>query len=240
MFISVSFRKTSIFILCSLLAALSCKSFAVAQDQSIVAIDVLLKPDAVMLEHAQKANAALLGDYPQSFRLDATHNPHITLVQRYVKAENLNKVYEVAEKVVKKEKPTGWKLEAFKYYYGKMGKTGLEGIVVKPTPDLRRLQKELIDALAPYAVSSGSNDAFVTSSEEPEVDQFTKDFVGEYVERASGEKFNPHVTTGIGTVEYLDKLLAQPFVSFSFSPSKVCVYQLGNYGTAQRLLKNLE
>jgi 2'-5' RNA ligase superfamily len=211
-----------------------------AKESEITAIDIALKPDAVMYQHAQLANAELLKDYPQGFSLDASHNPHITLLQRYVKTADLKSVYDAASQVVRKEKPTDWKLEAFKYYYGKSGKTGLAGIVVKPTPDLVRLQKELIEAVAPYAIPSGDASAFVTTAEDPDIGKFTMEFVSAYVERASGEKFNPHVTTGIGTVATLDKLLAQPFNPFSFSPAGVCVYHLGNHGTARALLKNLE
>jgi hypothetical protein len=48
------------------------------------------------------------------------------------------------------------------------------------------------------------------------------------------------VITGIGTVDYLNKLLAEPFDRFTFSPAAASVYQLGNYGTAQKELKPLE
>jgi len=44
----------------------------------------------------------------------------------------------------------------------------------------------------------------------------------------------------VGTVEYLDKMLAEPFDEFTFSPAGASVYQLGNYGTARKALKVLE
>jgi 2'-5' RNA ligase len=208
-------------------------------ESSITAIDILLKPDDTMCKHALKDNAELLKNYPKGFALDASHNPHITLVQRYVKTADLDKVYNAASKVLAKEKPTTWKLEAFKYYYGKGGNTGLAGIVVKPTDDLRRLQQELIDAVSPFSLQEGSADAFVTTPTEPDIDKFTLDFVASFVTVASGKKFNPHVTTGIGTVEYLDKLVAEPFHAFTFYPVGVSVFQLGDYGTARKELKAL-
>ncbi len=39
----------------------------------IVAVDILLQPDAVMLRHAAANNARLLGVYPKGFALDETH-----------------------------------------------------------------------------------------------------------------------------------------------------------------------
>lgn len=42
----------------------------------------------------------------------------------------------------------------------------------------------------------------------------------------------PHVTTGLARKEYLDKMAAEPFDSFTFSSVGAAVYHLGNYGTA--------
>lgn len=225
----------------SLLSMLCATAQASPEEKTgVTAIDIVIKPDNQLYERALKANADLLKNYPEGFALDGTHNPHITLFQTYVKTDDLKKVFDAATEIVHKEKPKVWKLEAFKYYYGKMGNTGLAGIVVRTTPDLLRLQKELIDAVSPYSVSTTSASAFVTTAQEPEVDQFTRDFVAAYAKRTAGDNFNPHVTTGIGTVAFLDRLLAEPFQQFTSSPAGICVYQLGAYGTARKLLKTLD
>ena len=81
------------------------------------AIDIALEPDATMIQHAEAANARLLKVFPKGFRLDATHHPHISILQRYVRTADLDKVYAAAGKVLADEKVTSWKLKAFKYYY---------------------------------------------------------------------------------------------------------------------------
>jgi hypothetical protein len=43
-------------------------------------------------------------------------------------------------------------------------------------------------------------------------------------------------TIGVGTVDYLNALLAAPFPAFTFSAAGVSVYQFGNFGTAAKLL----
>jgi hypothetical protein len=53
----------------------------------------------------------------------------------------------------------------------------------------------------------------------------------------SGGNFNPHVSTGVAPKEYLDKMLAEPFENFTFSPVGAAVYQLGPFGTAAKKLK---
>ena len=83
---------------------------------SITAIDVLLEPDATMLEHAQANNARLLKVFPKGFALDEAHRPHITLIQRFVRTADLDKVYAAADKVLAGANIPRMQLEAFKYY----------------------------------------------------------------------------------------------------------------------------
>ena len=65
------------------------------------------------------------------------------------------------------------------------------------------------------------------------------DYVANFVADAAGKRFNPHVTIGVGTEEYLNKMLAEPFPSFTFSAAGASVYQLGSFGTARKELKAL-
>ena len=54
----------------------------------------------------------------------------------------------------------------------------------------------------------------------------------------TGQNFNPHVSTGVAPPgEYLDKMRAEPFEPFTFSPAGAAVYQLGLFGTAAKKLK---
>jgi hypothetical protein len=84
---------------------------------SVIAIDILLEPDAVMIDRSTAANSRLLKAFPEGFALDAAHHPHITMLQRYVRAADLDRVCAAAANVVAGEQVTGWNLEAFKYYY---------------------------------------------------------------------------------------------------------------------------
>ena len=182
-------------------------------------------------------NTRLLKVYPKGFALDATHRPHITMIQRFVRTADLDKVYAAAGKVLARADVTAMKLEAFKYYYIPSKDIGLSGIVVKPTPELLKLQADLIDAVTPFTVETGTSAAFVTTPDDPVIDPFLIRYVSMFVPKASGEHFNPHVSTGVASSEYLDKMLAEPFESFTFSPAGAAVYQLGQFGTASKKLK---
>lgn len=51
-----------------------------AQQNPVTAIDIALEPDAPMVQRAKVDNARLLKAFPKGFALDATHNPHVTML----------------------------------------------------------------------------------------------------------------------------------------------------------------
>ena len=212
---------------------------AVAQQNPVTAIDIALEPDATMVQHAMAANARLRKSFPKGFALDETHHPHISMLQQFVRTDELDKVFAAASAVIAKEKPTAWTLKAFKYYYIPAPPIGLAGIVVEPTEDLHRLQDELIKAVAPYTVKTGTPAAFFSDEGGRDIQKFLISYVANFVTDAAGKRFNPHVTIGVGTEAYLNKMLAEPFASFTFSPAGASVYQLGSFGTARKELKAL-
>jgi hypothetical protein len=210
-----------------------------AQQNPVTAIDIALEPDATMVQHAMDANARLLKAFPKGFPLDATHHPHVTMVQQFVHTEDLGKVFAAADAVLAKEKPTAWTLKAFKYYYIPAPPFGVAGTVIEPTSDLHRLQAELIAAIKPYIVGTGTSAAFYSDEGGHDIQQELIDYVGNFATDAAGARFNPHVTIGVATEAYLKEMLAEPFASFTFSPASASVYQLGTFGTARKELKAL-
>ena len=206
---------------------------------AVTAIDILLEPDATMLKHAKAVNARLLKVYPKGFALDAAHRPHITLIQRFVRTGDLDKVYAAAGRVLTGARVTRMKLEAFKHYYIPIKDTGVAGIVARPTPELIKLQQDLITAVAPFTAETGTWAAFVTTPDDPN-NAALIEYVSAFVPKATGERFNPHVTTGVAPRAYLDQMLAEPFKAFTFSPAGAAVYQLGQFGTAAKKLKELD
>jgi len=115
----------------------------------IIAIDVLLQPDQTMVSIANALNARLRGNYPGGYALDATHAPHVTLLQRFIQAKDLDAVAAAVARVASAERATDLQL------------------------------------------------------------------------RATGP------------------LRSEPFDAFTFKPAGVAIYQLGNFGTASRKLKEL-
>ena len=208
-----------------------------AGQTAVTAIDILLEPDATMLRHAEANNARLLEAYPKGFALDASHRPHITMIQRFVRTADLDKVYAAAGQVLASAHVNAMKLEAFKYYYAPAGAVGVAGICAKPTPEIIKLQADLIAAVKPFTVETGPIGAFTAPHDDPATDAALIQYVSTFVPKMAGESFNPHVSTGVAPREYLDKMLAEPFEPFTFSPAGAAVYQLGPFGTAAKKLK---
>ena len=204
---------------------------------TVTAIDILLEPDAAMLRYAEAVNASHLKVFPQGFALDAAHRPHVTMIQRFVRTADLDKIYDAAGKILARANVTAMKLEAFKFYYVPSGDLGLSGIVATPTPELLKLQQDLVTAVAPFTVTSGTSAAFVTTPGDRVIDPILIDYVSSFVPKNTAERFSPHVSTGLAPRTYLDKLLAEPFEPFTFSPAGAAVYQLGQFGTAAKKLK---
>lgn len=211
-----------------------------AAQPKVTAIDILLEPDSTMLKYSDANNARLLKVFPKGFALDAAHRPHITLVQRFVRTEDLDKVYAAAEKVLVSANVNAMKLEAFKYYYAPAGTVGVAGICAKPTPEIIELQADIIVAVEPFTAETGPIEAFTAAHDDTGSDAALIQYVSTFVPKMSGENFNPHVSTGVAPRDYLDKMNAEPFQSFFFSPAGAAIYQLGPFGTAAKKLKAWE
>jgi hypothetical protein len=112
-------------------------------------------------------------------------------------------------------------------------------ILAKTTPDLLRLQQELIDAVTPYTAPTGTAAAFVTTPQDPDIIPELIPYVAEFVPAHSGDHFVPHVSIGIGTTDLLTSMGAAPFDDFTFSPVGASIYHLGNYGTAMKKLHSV-
>jgi 2'-5' RNA ligase len=198
----------------------------------VIAIDVLLEPDHTMIGKANAVNARLRGNYPDGYELDATHAPHITMLQRYVREKDLDAVTAALTKVFATEHPTELKLKETGIFYAMWSGAAVTVFVVENTPELMRLHEKVTDAVAPFAVSGGTGDAFVGTG----INSETIGYVEAFVPKSSGKDYMPHVTLGVAHEDFVKQLKAEPTEGFTFKADGVAVYQLGNFGTASKKL----
>jgi hypothetical protein len=203
-----------------------------ATDDKLIAIDVLLEPDRTMTDKSKSLNAQLRENYQAGYALDATHMPHVTLLQRFVRAKDFDAVTAAITKVLVAEQPTAMKLTTKSIDYVRFAGLAVAVLVVERTPELVRLHHKITDAVAPFSVCGGTPAAFVGAEAVAE----TVDWVETFVPKSSGENYLPHVTAGIATEVFLKQLKAAPFEPFAFRPDALAVFQIGNFGTAAKKL----
>src|SRR5882672_1586163 len=70
--------------------------------ERVIAIDVLLVPDAAMVGRAEAANAKLRENYPAGYALGLEQAAHITLVHRYVRKKDMPAIEAAVAKIAAK------------------------------------------------------------------------------------------------------------------------------------------
>jgi len=202
----------------------------------IIALDVLLEPDPATQARARRTNVALRADHPTGFAFDETHLPHVTLVQRYVYEGDLEALARSIETVANAHNPLALALEVTGVQVRIDGDTGSASWRISNTPALQALADDCLAAAQALAVCGGTARAFVPEDDGSPVRESTIRYVERFVPDHSGAHYSPHLTLGHARAAFLRKLEAEPFAAFAFAPVAVCVYQLGNHGTARRCL----
>ncbi|MFJ8013863.1 hypothetical protein [Streptomyces sp. NPDC096339] len=206
---------------------------------ALTAIDILVNPDENTLRHARAWNARMRESVPGGFALDASHQPHITTLQRYVRTAELDEVYAAIGDTLTAT-DTGalsYRAVAIKHADWGVPGQGLAGILLQPSEQVLDFQAALLAAVIPFTESGGTAAAFVTDPGE-DISQSTRDWVEHYVPAQIGPgTYTAHVTVGFATLDDLDTIEAEPFDAFDVHPAAVAVYQLGNSGAARELLK---
>jgi len=202
----------------------------------MIAIDVLLEPDPDTQARARQANAALRADHPAGFAFDATHLPHVTLVQRYVYERDLEALVRSVEPIANAHNPLALSLGVTSVQVRIDGDTGSASWRIGNTPALQALADDCLAAAQALAVSGGTARAFVPNDDGSAIRESTIRYVERFVPDHSDTNYAPHLTLGHAGASFLRELEAAPFTAFAFAPAAVGVYQLGNHGTARRCL----
>jgi hypothetical protein len=209
----------------------------------LTAIDILIDPDEAAMKRAREVNARLLESVPlpRGWALDETHQPHITTLQRYVRTDDLDELYDAVAKTVAATDLASLSYTATKITHADWGFPGIAPTVLMVETDAAVLdfQAELLAAIDPFVESGGTAAAFVADPGEaisPTIVDWVEKFVPDQV---GAGKYFPHLTVGVATFDDLKAIEAEPFEPFAVRPARVAVYHLGNNGTARGLLKSL-
>jgi hypothetical protein len=226
--------------ICALAAAVSVATATAEPDKpvsdDVIAVNVLLVPDQQMILSAQGINGALRQSYPAGFALDESHLPHITVLHGYVRAKVLADVYGAVETIAGKHPLVGRQLTVDGLEHKPWNNQELTNIRIEKTPELDAFQAALVTVLSPYFVEAGDGSAFITSKEDPGIDRETIEYVRTFVQKHTGNRFEPHITVGISDAQTARKVSVQVGPPARLTIASVAIYQLGNVGTARKEL----
>jgi len=208
--------------------------------QNIIAIDVLLIPSEEMYAQSLQLNALINQNNPETIKLDENHVPHITLLQCFIKEEDLTKVTNalevdnIFEGLFETIKNDSLKAESLFYYEDKEESFAM--IAVEKSNFLMRLHEKIIELIQPYTVKNGSQISFIQNPDESPISESTVTYVPEFIDKHSFGNFDPHISLGVAQTKLLDSLAKNVFKPIQFKAASLSVYQLGDHGTAQKLL----
>lgn len=186
----------------------------------LLAVDVALLLPSEVQNRVSRINARLSGP-PEGFRFDSSHLPHVTLVQQFVPAADLPLVTTEVGAVLSSFAPLTLTTE-------RLASNGLTtSLVLGATQTLGAVHTRLMDRLAPFDMTAGGADAFVTDGEPPR----TRDveWVTRFRTAAAYRSFKPHVTLGAGVLD-------EPAPALRFAADEVALCQLGRFCTCRRVL----
>lgn len=214
--------------------AMSCGDDGPAAADDLVAINVLLLPDAAMTGRVRELNQVLQHS-GAGFAFDATHVPHLTLLQCYVRRPDLPAIEAAVGRVFRRVRPAGVELSATGYFASAIGDLSAAGISVGVNPALTRLHLDIVAAVTPFIRHGGTAAAFVDAPKSETIGS-TANYVDRFIAAASGTNFRPHVTVGLDHAEIVRRFAAGPFTPFAFKIEGAAIYQLGDIGTARKQL----
>jgi len=209
-----------------------------SKDTTVIAIDILLEPDTTMINRAKSVNALLRQNYPQGYSLDASHSPHITLIQRFIHAGAMDSLVAGINRMAASQSLSQMQLSAVGYLSDVWAGSGVLVYVIEKTPQLLQLENNIVKAIEPFSVDNGTTAAFARDSGTEAINAETISWVKNFVPASSGEKYFPHVTIGVAEIDFVKNLQEKPFSKFTFSISSIGIYQLGNFGTARKKIWN--
>jgi 2'-5' RNA ligase len=186
----------------------------------LVAVDVAILPPADVAARARELSASLPPD-PHGLQLDAEHLPHLTLVQSFIREEELDVAFERVDEVVR-----GRTALRLRVTGGGKGASSV-WMAIERTPELDDLHEALMHALVGVERPGGTPAAFF------EGDARVGDvlWVTGYRLKSSFGAYTPHITLGYAPhPPAIDPL--------TFTAETVAACHLGRFCTCRRILRS--
>lgn len=195
-----------------------------------IAVDVVLLPDEAVTTQAIEANRQLLGERRGEIVLDSrTCLPHISLAMGCMDENDIDAVRDRLKDLAKESGATELTIVGVVTPINSRGETTVL-FEVERTDDLQRLHERVMSEMA-RVFAYDVTDAMLYDDV---VAETTLEWIRSYREKASYERFSPHITIGYGE--------APPALSFpiAFEASRLALCHLGNHCTCREVLASVD
>ncbi|GAA0653582.1 2'-5' RNA ligase family protein [Brevundimonas lenta] len=209
-----------------------------AARSDLLAVDVLLLPDAALIDRAATVNARLREAWPDGFALDEAHRPHITLLQRFVHRADVQALSVAVADVFRLERPRALRLRATGFQSQPWANLDVLSYTVEVSPALRRMHQQIARIVEPFTIKGGDAGAFApdgTDTANPDAIRRVETFVPD----ASDGNFAAPVVVGVAPEAAVDVIEAERFRPFDFSIADAAIFHLGRFGAPAARLWSL-
>ncbi len=189
-----------------------------------IAVDVVLLPNEAMTNKAIETNAELVEKFGSEIVLTKDNClPHISLAMGCIDETDIPTVADVLDTIGKTNQLTKLKVIGIR--------TSGDASVfeVQKTKELQLLHEMVLKEVGPYLTSDVTPDMIYGGQAAESTLQWIKD----YPEKSSFERFFPHVTIGYGQMENISSPI-------EFTASALALCHLGNHCTCRDILVSIE
>ncbi len=191
-----------------------------------IAVDVVLLPTEDMADKAIAANKELLKQYAHKIVLDKENClPHISLAMGCIDERNIDEIEKIL-KTAAKESSLGQLSAVCIHTESNQAGEKVSVFEIEKTEALQSLHEGVMKRLEPYFSYDVKADMVLSSSGTGES---TLDWIKNYPENSSFEKFFPHITIGYGEINNFS-------FPVKFNVSKLALCHLGNHCTCRKIL----
>ncbi len=205
-------------------------------EKTEIAFDIALIPEKSLIDLATKYNHNLSKVKDGTYPMFAPENnfsegclPHITLAQGFVIEKEIERLGECLETIVVKNSPLNLKIT---HAYSRALPNSLIGVglAVQNNHELQVLHEKIMRSISPFTSYEGS----ISTLYRPEgerLDEISLYWIKNFIDQ-SFERFEPHITLGIGEPVNLDK-------EIEFYVNNIIIAHLGNYCTCRKILYSI-
>ncbi len=196
--------------------------------QDVIAIDVVLRPDAAGEDLAIRLSESLRPESPFTLnRIDRL--PHCSLFMAHVATSDIDRITDQLAPIAAAQRSLVVQAQ-FETYPSQSPPPLTTGIEIERIPELQELHERIVTALRSFGGRPVASDAYVLDPTESEVRPKSIEWTKQYLTDASCERFHPHITLGKG------EPTAPIEWPVSMTLNRLALCQLGNWNTCRKLL----